>query len=54
MSPEPRTVSINLASTGVKGTNCVPLYSSPHSGDEAIPLDKITLSPFGVLVAKVQ
>jgi hypothetical protein len=42
----------------VKGTNALPLYtspnSSPHSGDEAIPLDKITLAPFGVLVAKVQ
>jgi alpha-glucosidase len=58
MSAEPRTISINLAGTGVKGTNALPLYtspnSSPHSGDEAIPLDKITLAPFGVLVAKVQ
>jgi len=54
MSAEPRTVSIDLTSTGVKGTNVVPLYTSPHSGDEAIPLDKIPLAPFGVLVAKVQ
>jgi alpha-glucosidase len=58
MSPEPRTISINLGSTGVKGTNALPLYTSPNStprsGDEAIPLDKITLAPFGVLVAKVQ
>jgi alpha-glucosidase len=54
MSAEPRTISIDLANTGAKGTNVVPLYSSPRSGDEAIPLDKIPLAPFGVLVAKVQ
>jgi hypothetical protein len=54
MSSEPRTISLDLSATGVKGTNVVPLYSSPHSGDEAIPLDKIPLAPFGVLVAKVQ
>jgi hypothetical protein len=38
----------------VKGTNLVPLYSSPLYGDEAIPLDKIRLARFGVLVGKVQ
>jgi len=54
MSAEPRTVSLNLSATGVKGTNVVPLYTSPHSQDEAIPLDKFQLAPFGVLVAKVQ
>ena len=63
MSDQSRTISINLDNTagkgsnadkGGKGSNLVPLYSSPHSADEAIPLDKIQLSPFGVLVAKVQ
>jgi hypothetical protein len=44
----------DLADHGVKGTNVVPLYTSPLSKDEAIPLDKIQLAPFGVLVAKVQ
>jgi alpha-glucosidase len=58
MSAEPRTISVDLSKTGVKGTTAGPLYLSPnpgpHSGDEAIPLDKIQLAPFGVLVAKVQ
>ncbi len=50
MSAEPRTISVK----GLKGTTAGPLYTSPHSQDEAIPLDKIPLAPFGVLVAKVQ
>jgi len=67
MSAEPRTVSINLAKKVVNenggdvrltGTTGIPLYTSPspgtHAEDEAIPLDKIQLAPFGVLVAKVQ
>ena len=67
MSPTPQTVSIDLAKRELngnsknivlKGTTAGPLYLSPtpgpHTGDEAIPLDKIQLAPFGVLVAKVQ
>ena len=54
MSSEPRVISLNLSGTGVKGSTGIPLYTSPHSEDEAIPLDKIQLAPFGVLVAKVQ
>ncbi|HZD50227.1 MAG TPA: alpha-glucosidase [Silvibacterium sp.] len=54
MSAEPHTVSINLNGTGVKGTTALPLYCLPASGDEPIPLDKIQLAPFGVLIAKVQ
>ena len=47
-------ISLNLADQEVKGTNAVPLNTSPLSKDGAIPFDKIQLAPFGVLVAKVQ
>ena len=54
MSTEPRTVSLNLAARNMPGTTAVPLYSAPTSSNQAIPLEHISLAPFGVLVAKVQ
>jgi hypothetical protein len=48
MSAQPRTGSINLSNTGVKGATGVPLYTSPHSQDEAISLDKIQLALRGM------
>jgi alpha-glucosidase len=54
MSAEPRTISLNLATRNVAGTTAVPLYSSPTYSDETIRLERISLAPLGVLVAKVQ
>jgi glycosidase len=54
MSTEPRTVSLNLAARNVAGTTAVPLYSSPTFPNEAFRLERISLAPLGVLVAKVQ
>jgi alpha-glucosidase len=54
MSAEPHTLSLNLATKNVPGTTAVPLYSSPSSSNEAIRLERISLAPLGVLVAKVQ
>jgi len=54
MSTEPRTISLNLATRNVPGTMAVPLYSAPTLSNEAIRLERISLAPLGVLVAKVQ
>jgi alpha-glucosidase len=59
MSSEPRTISLktislNLATRSAPGTTAQPLYSSPSGANNAIPLDRIPLAPFGVLVAKIQ
>jgi|HubBroStandDraft_6_1064221.scaffolds.fasta_scaffold70725_2 Tol biopolymer transport system component len=54
MSTEPRTISLNLATRNVPGTMAVPLYSAPTLSNEAIRLERISLAPLGVLVAKVR
>jgi alpha-glucosidase len=54
MSTEPRNISLNLATRKVRGTTAVPLYSSPAFPSEAIRLERISLAPLGVLVAKVE
>jgi alpha-glucosidase len=54
MSEKPHTISVNLAGKGVSGTTAKPLYRSPSAGVDALPLDRIALEPFGVLVAAVQ
>ena len=54
MSTEPRTISLNLATRNVPGTMAVPLYSAPTLPNEAIRLERISLAPLGVLVAKVR
>jgi len=54
MSTEPRNISLNLATRKVRGTTAVPLYSSPTFPSEAIRLERISLAPLGVLVAKVE
>ena len=54
MSTEPRTISLNLTTRNVPGTMAVPLYSAPTLSNEAIRLERISLAPLGVLVAKVR
>jgi alpha-glucosidase len=54
MSEKPHTLSVNLAGKGVSGTTAKVLYRSPSAGVDALPLDRIALEPFGVLVAAVQ
>jgi alpha-glucosidase len=48
MSAEPRSVSLNSSGSAT------PLYRSLAGDEKAIPLEKIELPAFGVLVAKVQ
>jgi alpha-glucosidase len=50
MSGQPRTVSLK----NLPKKTAVSLYSTPFSGHKAIRLDNIALTPFGVLVAKLQ
>lgn len=52
MSGEPRTIHLDLARRGVKGTRLAPLYSSPSTSAETIT--KIDLAPFAALVAEVK
>ena len=54
MSEKPHTLSVNLAGKGVSGTTAKVLYRSPSAGMDALPLDRIALEPFGVVVAAVQ
>ena len=54
MSAHPHTVAFHLTNKGITGTKLSPLFSSPASGSEPIPLDHVALPPFGALVAAVE
>jgi alpha-glucosidase len=54
MSPHPHTMAFHLASEGIAGTRLAPLYNSSDSSAESIPLEHVTLAPFGALVAAVE
>jgi alpha-glucosidase len=50
MSAEARTITVNLD----HASTAKPLYRSPDASTEAIPLNHLSLPPFGVLVASVK
>jgi alpha-glucosidase len=50
MSAQPRTIAV----TAVKSRTAHILYSTQAAGSDSVQLDKITLEPFGVLVAKIK
>ena len=54
MSDQPRTVSLKGAEKTLEATEAKPLYSSPDVTEASVPLDRIQLAPFGVLVATVR
>jgi hypothetical protein len=54
MSAHPHTVAFHLVNKGITGTRLAPLFRSPASNSESIPLDHVALPPFGTLVAAVE
>ena len=54
MSAHPHTMAFHLAAEGIAGTRLAPLYNSSDSSGEPIPLEHVTLAPFGALVAAVE
>ena len=53
MSAHPQMVSFRLAGFGVSGSSLRVLVAAPKQSDQ-LPLDKISLEPFAVLVAQVK
>jgi alpha-glucosidase len=54
MSPQQHTVAFHLSNIGVKGKALRPLYSSPQTASNSIPVEQVPLAPFGALVAAVE
>jgi alpha-glucosidase len=54
MSDQPRTVNLKGAEKTLEAAQATPLFAAPSIADASIPLDKIQLAPFGVLVATVR
>ncbi|MGZ4813827.1 MAG: glycoside hydrolase family 13 protein [Terriglobales bacterium] len=54
MSAQPQTVKFDLKTEGITGATAKPLLSAPKSGDSPVPLNVVSLPPFGVFVAEVK
>jgi alpha-glucosidase len=54
MSDQPQTVSFKLTGFGVNGNSLEVLVASPKQSIEQLPIEKISLAPFAVLVARVK
>jgi alpha-glucosidase len=54
MSDQPRTVNLKGAEKTLEAAQATLLFAAPSIADASIPLDKIQLAPFGVLVATVR
>jgi alpha-glucosidase len=53
MSGEERTVKLNLAALGLQGDSAKPLLAAPEISQDALPLARFTIAPFGVFVGSV-
>ena len=53
MSGEPRSVTFDLASLGLKGSFAKTLLAAPEIGQDSPPLAQFTIAPFGVFVGSV-
>lgn len=53
MTAEPRTVNFKLNGFGVPGNSLGVLLSSPGQRETVLPLKRVHLDPFGVLIATV-
>jgi alpha-glucosidase len=53
MSGEPRTVNLDLASLGIKGSSAKTLIAVPEMGQDSPPLAQFTIAPFGVFIGSV-
>ena len=53
MSGEPRTVKLDLASLGFKGSSARTLLAAPLPEQDSMPLAQFTIAPFGVFVGSV-
>ena len=54
MSAEPRTVKLNLASLGIKGSSAKMLLASPEPGQPLMPLEHFAIAPLGAFVGSVR
>ena len=53
MSGEPRTVKLDLASLGIKGSSTKMLLASPEPEQASLPLEHLAIAPFGVFIGTV-
>jgi alpha-glucosidase len=54
MSNQPKTVAFDLKAQGISGSTAKPLFAYPATSATHVPLDAISLPPFGTLVAAVK
>ena len=54
MSGEPRTVKLDLASLGIKGSSAKMLMASPQPEETSMPLEHFVIAPFGAFVGSVR
>jgi alpha-glucosidase len=54
MSGEPRTVKLDLASLGIKGSSAKMLMASPEPKETRMPLEHFVIAPFGAFVGSVR
>jgi len=54
MSGEPRTVKLDLASQGIKGSSAKMLIASPQPKETRMPLEHFVIAPFGAFVGSVR
>jgi alpha-glucosidase len=54
MSNKPKKVAFNLKPQGINGSFAKPLLAYPSTGATNVPLDAVSLPPFGTLIAAVR
>jgi alpha-glucosidase len=54
MSNQPKKVAFDLKPRGISGNSVKPLLNYPNTGGSELPLQAISLPPFGTLVAEVK
>ena len=54
MSAQPQSVKLDLKKEGITGETAKPLLSSPKASETPVPLNAVSIPPFGVFVAEVK
>jgi hypothetical protein len=54
MSNKSKKATFNLIPLGIHGTSARPLLAYPNTSTTEVPLDAISLPPFGTFVAAVK
>ncbi len=54
MSGKPKTLAFDLKSEGISGNSATPLLSNPSVSVAAVPLNAVSVAPFGTFIGAVQ